>query len=456
MTSSTLCIHGAKIVTSGGIRDGGVVAANGRIVELLNDTDKATADTVIDARGRLLFAGFVDAHVHMRDPGQTLKEDFASGSTAAAVGGVTTVMCMPNTKPPIDSVVAFDLARRAGERVSYVDFALQATVHPQNYPAMVSLWDAGAVSFETMLADGPPGEAYTSPKALEEMLAQAAKLGVRVGIYCGSQEMIDASLGRLRAAGRMDFLAFAESRPPESEALGLKQLVDAQRTTAASIIARQVSTAQGFRIVARAKSQVPAGRIRVEVTPHHLQLDVGTLTRLGPYAQMLPPLRSVPDVAAAQRAAADGTVDFIGSDHAPHTVAEKEVADPWSSPSGTPGLDTLAAAVLDLAARQIISYSRIAALLAEQPAQVFGLADRKGRIAIGADADLVVVDAQERFHVTPDVVRSRAARSPFEGKVLRGRPVLTVLRGEVIAENGRLVANRPAGRFLSRSLAIVN
>ncbi len=172
---STLCIHNAKVVTPNGIADGGVVTADGRIVALLSGTDKATADTVIDARGRMLFAGFIDAHVHMRDPGQPQKEDFASGSTAAAIGGVTTVMCMPNTKPAIDSVAGFDLARHAGELASYVDFALQAAVHPQNHHAMASLWDAGAVSFETMLADGPPGEAYADTLLLQQMLTQCGR-----------------------------------------------------------------------------------------------------------------------------------------------------------------------------------------------------------------------------------------------------------------------------------------
>src|SRR5438132_6877264 len=168
MSSSTLCIHSARVVTADGVADGGVLAADGRIAARLGGNDKATADTVIDARGRMLFAGFVDAHVHMRDPGQPQKEDFASGSAAAAIGGVTTVMCMPNTKPPVDSVAGFDLARDAGERASYVDFALQAAVHPGNHHAMASLWSAGAVSFETMLADGPPGEAYVNDAVLRQ------------------------------------------------------------------------------------------------------------------------------------------------------------------------------------------------------------------------------------------------------------------------------------------------
>ena len=448
---ASLCIHNAKVVT-GTIASGGVLIEDGRIAACLRGNDRASADVVIDARSRLLFPGFVDAHVHMRDPGQPQKEDFGSGSAAAAVGGITTVMCMPNTRPPIDSQSGFDHARKAGESRSFVDFALQAAVHPSNQQAMASLWDAGVVSFETMLADGPAGEAYVDAARLLDMLAQAAALGARVGVFAGNQPVIDATLDRLRKAGRTDFPAFAESRPAISESLGLVQLIEARHATGAHVIARQVSTARGFEIVAAAKAQAPAS-ILIEVTPHHLHLDATALAQLGPFAQMLPPLRSKADVAAAQAAAASGVVDFVGSDHAPHALAEKDTADPWSCPSGTPGLDTLAPAVLDLAAGGIIAYAQVALLLAERPAQAFGLGDRKGRIAVGLDADVVLVDPGATLRVTPEVIRSRAGRSPFEGLILRGRPVLTVLRGEVIAEDGKIAVDRPRGRLLRRARA---
>ncbi|HKF70471.1 MAG TPA: dihydroorotase family protein [Stellaceae bacterium] len=448
---ASLCIHNAKVVT-GTIASGGVLIEDGRIAACLHGNDRASADVVIDARSRLLFPGFVDAHVHMRDPGQPQKEDFGSGSAAAAVGGITTVMCMPNTRPPIDSQSGFDHARKAGESRSFVDFALQAAVHPSNQQAMASLWDEGVVSFETMLADGPAGEAYVDAARLLDMLAQAAALGTRVGVFAGNQPVIDAALDRLRKAGRTDFPAFAESRPAISESLGLVQLIEARHATGAHVIARQVSTARGFEIVAAAKAQAPAS-VLIEVTPHHLHLDATALAQLGPFAQMLPPLRSKADVAAAQAAAASGVVDFVGSDHAPHALAEKDTADPWSCPSGTPGLDTLAPAVLDLAAGGIIAYAQVALLLAERPAQAFGLGDRKGRIAVGLDADLALVDPEATFRVTPEVIRSRAGRSPFEGLILRGRPVLTVLRGEVIAEDGKIAVDRPRGRLLRRARA---
>ena len=449
---ATLCIHNARVVTSKGITAGGIVAADGRIAARLAGTDRASADTVIDARQRLLFAGFVDAHVHMRDPGQPQKEDFSSGSTAAAIGGITTVMCMPNTRPPVDSIAdSISHAKPASE-----GHMSTLRSRPRSILAITMRWQRCGTPASFPSRQCSPmarrGEAYVESALLLHMLTQIAALDARVGVYCGNQAVVDAALAHIRAAGRTDFPAFAESRPAISEALGLALLIEARHATGAKIIARQVSTARGFELVAAAKARAPDGAVAVEVTPHHLHLDSAVLARLGPYAQMLPPLRSPADVSAAQQAAAAGVVDFIGSDHAPHALAEK-TSNPWESPSGTPGLDTFAAAALDLAARQIIDYPRVAALLSEQPAKLFGLADRKGSLATGADADFVLVDPQAPLHVTPAVIHSRAARSPFEGMTLQGRPVMTILRGEIIAEDGALVATKPGGRFLARMAA---
>ena len=250
---ASLCIHSAILVDSNGITAGGIVAEDGRITAVLPSIDRAAADVVVDARSRLLFPGFVDAHVHMRDPGQPLKEDFGSGSTAAAIGGITTVMCMPNTRPPIDSIAAVKQAKEAGEGRSFVDFALQAAVHPGNQAALGALWDAGVVSFETMLADGPPGEAYVDDAVLLDMLARVTALDALVGVYAGNQAVVDVAVARLRASGRREFPAFAESRPATSEALGLAVLLEARQATGARLIARQVSTVRGFALAAVAK-----------------------------------------------------------------------------------------------------------------------------------------------------------------------------------------------------------
>lgn len=449
----SLCIHNARLVTSRDERQGGVlVGDDGRIEALLDGNDLAAADVVIDAHGRLLFSGFIDAHVHMRDPGLTHKEDFGTGTTAAACGGVTTVMCMPNTSPPLNDVPAFEAAIAAASGRAFVDFSLQAGLGPDNVTELPGLWARGATSFEAGLSDGAEGERIVrldDPAVLMEVLGIVASLDAVAGIYTGCQPITSALSARLRAAGRTDSRAHAEARPPVTEAIGIATLIELSRATGVRIVFRQVCTRRGAALVRQAKRELPVGRVGVEVTPHNLLLTLDALDSVGRFGQIIPPLRDERDRRAIVDALVEGTVDFVGSDHAPHTVEEKERDTAWESRNGSPGLDTLAAALLHLSAGRAIPYTRVAEVLGEGPARVFGLADRKGRLAPGLDGDLVIVDPKMERTVSRDRIKSKPGRSVFEGMVLKGWPVLTVLRGEVVAEDGK-ITGAPHGRFIPR------
>ena len=227
--------------------------------------------------------------------------------------------------------------------------------------------------------------------------------------------------------------------------------IEAARATGARVVFRQASTKAGLELLRRAKSAPGGERLFVEATPHHLHLDDGVIDRLGPFAHMVPPLRSAEDRHAAVAALADGVIDVVGSDHAPHQETEKTGAEAWAVPGGTPGLDTIAAAVLDLACRGGMPFSRVAETLAATPARIFGVGHLKGDLAPGLDGDLVLVDIEAERTVTAEMIRSKAGRSVFEGATLRGWPVLTALRGEIVAEDGRPIERPPAGRFIPRS-----
>lgn len=444
-----LAIHNAQLVTETWERPGGIVVGDdGRIAALVEADARPEAEIVIDAGGRLLFPGFVDAHVHMRDPGFARKETFATGTAAAACGGVTTVMCMPNTDPPADTAAGIAAMREAGEGASLVDFAIQAAVTPDNIADLPALWDAGVTSFEALLSDAPAAMLLDSDGLVRAAEAVAACGGV-IGVYTGDRALVAAALDRL--SGRADFAAFAEARAPVGEATGLACLIEVARATGARIVARQVSTARGFAMIEAARRADPALWLAAEATPHHLCLDAGAVDRHGPFALMVPPLRGADDCAAAVAALASGTVDFVGSDHAPHAPDEKDVASPWAVPGGTPGLDTIVPAVADLVASGAIPWTRVAAALSSAPARLFGIADRKGRLAAGADGDLVLIDPALTRTVDAGAIRSRAARSPFEGMTLTGWPVLTVLRGRVVAEDGEPAGAGPGGRWLRRN-----
>ena len=452
MAANLLCIHNARLVSTGDVRRGGVVVgADGRIADILDaDTPPAAAETVIDAGDLLLFPGFIDAHVHMRDPGFPHKEDFASGSRAAACGGITTVMCMPNTDPPVTTVDGFNAARAAGEAASHVDFMLQGALTYQNRWDRWSLESAGVASFEGFMSD-VPDEDCLDREDLHVAAEGTAAWGGVFGIYTGEQAGVAVGTMILRTQGRRDFPGFAQVRSAEAEERGLKKAIAASRKFKARMVLRQVSTEGGFELARAAKASKRKAPIFVEVTPHHLHLDSSVTRRLGGLAQVIPPLRKRSDCEAALRAVADGTVDFVASDHAPHAEDEKAGRDCWSVPAGIPGLDTLVPAVADLAARELISWPDVARLLSATPAALFGLDGRKGSLEPGADGDLVLLDPDLRRTVSRADIRSRAGRSPFEGVTLTGWPVTTTLRGRVIARDGELVDDGPTGVFLKRA-----
>ncbi|MBM3485559.1 MAG: amidohydrolase family protein [Alphaproteobacteria bacterium] len=449
-----LAIHNALLVLAGGERHGGVVVGDdGRIEAVLDGARTASAATVVDAHGRLLFPGFVDAHVHMREPGYTQKEDFTSGTLAAAAGGVTTVLCMPNTRPSITDFPGLENARRAAEARAAVDFGFQAGITRGNLTDLAGLWSAGVTSFEAFMADVPDDDRLDTAEHLRAALAEVARCDAIVGVYCGAQSVIAAERTRLQRIGRNDVHAFAEARPALNEVAGLALLLEIAAATGARIVVRQVSSGRGAALIRRAKADALCRLIAAEVTPHHLLLDRSALDRHGTAAQMLPPLRTPADNAALLAGLGDGTLDFVASDHAPHAPAEKDRADAWSAASGTPGLDTLVPAVLHCARTARLTWPLVAEILAHRPAALFGLDKRKGRIAVGLDGDLVLVDPDATRTVERAMIRSRAGRSAFEGTTLVGWPVLTVLRGHVVAESGRPVLGHLRGRLVIRNAA---
>ena len=348
-------------------------------------------------------------------------------------------------------MIIFTIDKLYWNGTSLVDFTVQAAALPGNLDQLDTLWAAGVTSFEGLMSDAPDWMRLDFDGLIEAAGRTAACGGV-LGILTGNQNLVEKALDRL--ADRSDYMAYIEARDPAGEASGLAGLVEVARLTGARIVARQVCTARGFAVIAEARAADPNLSLGLEVTPHHLRLDTGAVDRHGPFALMVPPLRSAADCEAARQALVSGVVSFVGSDHAPHAADEKDRASPWEVPGGTPGLDTIAPVVLDLAATGRISWGRVAEVLCGGPARLFGIAERKGRIVVGADGALVLVDPALSRIVDAALVHSRAERSPFEGERLTGWPVLTVLRGRVIAQEGHSVGDAPQGQWVPRGTLV--
>ncbi|WP_225333118.1 dihydroorotase [Halomicrobium urmianum] len=388
--------------------DGETVAAVGE--DLQADGD----ERVIDAAGKRLLPGMIDAHVHFRQPGFPHKETWATGSRSAAAGGVTTVVDQPNTDPPTVDPAAFDeKVDLAGE--SLVDFGINGGVTADWDPDLLDrpLFALG----EVFLADST-GDMGIEADLFESALEAATERDVTVTVHAEDADEFDQG-----ATSRDDADAWSAYRTAEAESVAVERACEVAADLGATIHVAHTSTPEG---VDRAAD---AG-MTCEVTPHHLLLSREDLDELGTFGRMNPPLRSEERRAAVYERVADGTVDVIATDHAPHTREEKD-ASIWEAPSGVPGVETALPLLLAEAVDEDspLTFERVRDLTAANPADVFDLPS-KGRIEEGRDADLVLVDPDDGRKIRGDTLHSKVDWTPFEG--FDGVfPELTLVRGSV-------------------------
>lgn len=443
-----LVVRGGDVVTPEGTRRASIAVAGGTIRDVVDgDGDGLAAAREIDARGKLVIPGVIDAHVHFRDPGLTHKEDFVSGSRAAALGGVTSVMVMPTDVPPTLTADELSQKREAIEGRSYVDFALQAAVGP-DASTVPALAEAGAISFEFFLADMADGMRLDDDAKLLEAFEAVRETGLVAGVSPGSHALHALFAARAKAAHGGSRAAWLASRPPLAEAMGVARAVLTARHARARVHIRQTSTAASVAVLAAHRGP----DVTAEATPHNLLLDDGALHRIGPVAKIAPPLRDPSDVAAMVAALGEGIVTMVATDHAPHSAEEKAKGetDIWAAPGGFPGVQTMLPLTMILVSRGAIGVADLVRVLCEAPARTFGLWGRKGAVAKGFDADLAILDPARPFTIRNADQASKAGLTPFDGTECPATPVATVLRGAVVMEDGAVVG-APAGRFLAPS-----
>ncbi len=431
--SFDLIIRGGTIVNQDGVWQGDIGIRDGRIARL-GGVPEAAARDVFDAAGLHILPGVIDSHVHFREPGGEDREDLESGSRAAVLGGVTTVFEMPNTSPPTKSAAALEykLARARGRMVcDYAFYPGATTENIDDLPALERA--AGASAIKVFMGSSTGNLLVDDPALLRRILANARR---RVAFHCEDEARLNARKG-LQVEG--DPASHSEWRDPEAAILATRQLLQLARETGARVHILHVSTGEEMAMIAENRDFATA-----EVTPHHLLLTTPTAyERLGTRAQMNPPLRDEAHCAALWDALAQGIVDTVGSDHAPHLAAAKAQSYP-ASPSGMPGVQTLLPLMLNAVNQGRLSLQRLADLTGAGPARVFGIAG-KGRIAAGYDADLTVIDLKAQRSISDDWIASRCGWTPYAGWPATGWPVATILRGQIVMRDGEIVG-RAAGR----------
>ena len=417
----------------GRVRDVRVDVAAGRIDAVGRSlVDDGASPEVVDAAGKRLFPGMIDVHVHFREPGFPHKETWATGSRSAAAGGVTTVVDQPNTDPPTVTGEAFD-DKLGFARESLVDFGVNGGVTPDWDPDSLLARPLFALG-EVFLADST-GDMGIEADLFADAARRAAAADLPVTVHAEDATLFDES-----ARDRDDADAWSAYRTAEAERAAVERAVEVGGETGARIHVAHTSTPEGVDAAA-------AGGATCEVTPHHLLLSRDDLDGLGTLGRMNPPLRSEARREALYERVADGAVDVIATDHAPHTREEKD-ASIWAAPSGVPGVETALPLLLYEAREGRLPYERVRDLVAANPARIFDL-PRKGRIEAGRDADLVLVDPDDVREIRGADLHSACGWTPFEGwpGVF---PEWTMVRGRVVyagEDAGLPVGVSPDGAF---------
>jgi dihydroorotase len=431
-----MILRGGAIVASDGVQPGDVAISGGHIAAIMRPGEPATAAREVDIAGKLVLPGLIDAHVHLREPGLTHKEDFASGTRAAIAGGVTTIAVMPTDEPWTSTAALLAQKRSLAEGRIHCDIALQAAA-PRDLDGLPAMAEAGAISFEIFTAD--VGHDFLHASAAEICMAVRAvdRVGGLAAVSPGEESILSALRRPPGASTARDYVAMY---PALGEALGVARNCAIAADVGARVHIRQVSSALAVDAMRRMKGMAD---LTIETSPQCLLLTEDDYPRLGPGAKSSPPLRRAADVAALRLALRDGTVDMVVTDHAPHTMEEKAAhpRDFASAPGGAPGVQTLLAAMLSLVDAGAITLCELVRLCCAAPARRFRVDDRKGFVRAGGDADLVILDPRRQGVVRNADQISKAGYTIFDGLAVSATVERVFLRGD---DSGA-----PTGRFVA-------
>jgi dihydroorotase len=418
--------HGTLALPSG-LVEADLQISDGRITAI--GSVASNAGEVIDASHLLIMPGVIDPQVHFREPGLTHKEDLGTGSRACAAGGVTSFLEMPNTKPPTttEEALAWKLARAA--ETSVVDFGFFIGATKDNVDVQNRASPACGIK---IFMGSSTGDLLVSEREdLDRCFATGRRL---IAVHAEDETRLRERIAQY--AGASDVALHSEIRDAEAARLATSLAVELSEKYSRRLHVLHMSTKDEVALLrARGKGD---GRITAETTPQHLLLNAPEIyARLGTRAQMNPPLRTRDHSEGLWSGLRDGTIDCIATDHAPHTLEEKAL--PYGkAPSGMPGVETSLSAMLDAASRGLCSVDDVVRWMCDAPARCYRI-ERKGRIELGYDGDLALVDLRSRRRVGDRPYQTRVGWNPFEGMELQGWPVMTVVRGVPVYRDGQIV-----------------
>jgi allantoinase len=440
-----IVIKNGTLILPSGATEASLVVDGGKIIGIMKSSEPQ-ADKVIDASGKVVLPGMIDMHVHLRDPGFPERENFESGTRAAAAGGVTTVVDMPNTIPATVTLEAFEEKKKIAKRKSLVDFAFIGGAGEIPTENIIALADAGATGFKSFLI-ARFKELAASDYTLLRHLRTLSELDLPLLVHAENGNIVDGYMAEAMASGRTDPLAHCDFRPSIAENEATMRCVMLAEEAGAHLHVCHMTTAGAVDIVEWAKERGQS--VTGETSTNYLLFTRETMKERGPYAKVDPPLRSKDDQLRLWEALNDGTLDVLASDHAPYTKEEKEKGwgNIFDAPSGGVVIETTLPLMLNAVNRDMIDIERLVEVFSSNPARINGFYPKKGDLRIDADADIVIADLDKPFKIRGEDLHTIQKITPYEDIEGKGMPTTTLVRGTLVYDDGEVIGKLGYGEF---------
>jgi allantoinase len=452
MTSAIRFIH-ARIPTAQGLSEASLTIRDGKISAVDGSSETDTKD--VDLEGAWLLPGAIDGHVHFDDPGFTHREDFSSGTRAAAAGGVTTIVDMPCTSlPPITDGQGFNNRLSVVLPKAHVDFQFWGGVRGNDFEEkkiagwLDELMELGVRSVKTYLISGMDTFEDLTADQLRTVLWLAKERGLVVGVHAEDKAMVESATRQALSSSDKDMpAAYARARSAEAETEGVSTCIRLAEETGASVHVVHLACGRGLELIREAKAKGIS--ITAETCPHYLAFTDQDLDRMGGLLKTAPVVKGMADQEALWGGLLDGSIDMVATDHAPGVYpGEKRTGSIWTDYGGVPGVETLLPFLMsEGVSKGRISLWQAVQLLSEGPARIHFLSS-KGRLQKGFDADLVVFDPKQSMVVKATQLNTRQKYTPFENMVFQGRVQQTYLRGILVYDMKKGIVGKPNGRLV--------
>lgn len=447
MLTADLVIHNGKVVSPDAVIDASIAVKDGLIVAVGSAEAMPPAAETFDAAGLHLLPGAIDVHVHFRDPGYPHKEDWESGTAAAAFGGVTTVFDMPNTIPPTGTGEIIAAKQAIAASKAHVDFGLYGLLGEDTIANVPALIDGGAIGFKLYMGNTFGKIPSPSTGAMLEAFEVVAATGKRISLHAETNDIMERRQKCLMEAGIKDQFAHLAARPAVVAVEAVSRAAILAEWTGARIHILHMSSAEELRPLREAKAR--GVDITGETCPHYLLLSTDDYTRVPGVIAVNPPVREARNREPLWAALLDGAIDMIATDHAPHSPEEKTRNDIWTVDCGFPGVETQMPLMLTEVNAGRLSICDYVRMSAYNPARIWGLYPRKGALAPGSDADIAFVDLARTHTIDDSALQSRSKISPWNGRRITGLPLHTLVRGRFVMKDRTFV---PATKGWGRSV----